>query len=108
MLSFKPIQDGLDIVEKNIIKGKSLSESLAQSAYFDSKMIALVKVSEETNQTEYIFERLNLQYNTEVQQQSKLVSTVLEPLIIVFVGLFVGIILIAMYLPMFRLGSVLG
>ena len=108
MLSFKPIQDGLDIVEKNIIKGKSLSESLAQSAYFDSKMIALVKVSEETNQTEYIFEKLNLQYNTEVQQQSKLVSTVLEPLIIVFVGLFVGIILIAMYLPMFRLGSVLG
>ena len=108
MLSFKPIQDGLDIVEKNIIKGKSLSESLAQSAYFDSKMIALVKVSEETNQTEYIFERLNLQYNTEVKQQSKLVSTVLEPLIIVFVGLFVGIILIAMYLPMFRLGSVLG
>lgn len=108
MISFQPIRDGLETVEKNILIGKPLSESLAESPYFDAEMIALVKVSEETNQTEYIFERLNAQYDTEVKQQSKLLSTVLEPLIIVIVGIFVGIILIAMYLPMFRLGSVLG
>ena len=71
-------------------------------------MISLIKVAEETNQTEFIFERLNEQYSIEVQQKSKLLSTLLEPLIILFVGFFVGVILVAMYLPMFKLGNVLG
>jgi type IV pilus assembly protein PilC len=71
-------------------------------------MVALVKVAEETNQTEFMFERLNNQYNSKVQQQSKVLSTIMEPIIILFVGLFVGFILIAMYLPMFKLSSILG
>ena len=71
-------------------------------------MIALVKVAEETNQTEFMFNRLNQQYNVKVQQRSKLLSTILEPFIILVVGIFVGFILVAMYLPMFRLSSVIG
>ncbi|MEP3385184.1 MAG: type II secretion system F family protein, partial [Flavobacteriaceae bacterium] len=61
-----------------------------------------------TNQTEFMFERLNQQYSVEVQQKSKLLSTLLEPMIILVVGICVGVILVAMYLPMFKLGSVLG
>ena len=75
---------------------------------FDNKMISLLKVAEETNQNEFIFERLTTQYNEEIQYKSKMLSTVLEPLIIVFLGAFVAIILIAMYLPMFTLSTVLG
>ena len=71
-------------------------------------MISLVKVAEETNQTQFIFERLNQQYNIQVRQKSKLISTLLEPFIILTTGALVGIILVAMYLPMFKLGSVLG
>jgi type IV pilus assembly protein PilC len=71
-------------------------------------MISLLKVAEQTNQNEYIFERLTRQYNEDIQHQSKLLSTVLEPLIIVFLGAIVGVILIAMYLPMFKLSTVIG
>ncbi len=85
-----------------------MSHSLKLHKLFDDKMIALVKVAEETNQNEYIFERLNKQYNTQVQQQSKQFSTIMEPIIIMVVGFFVGVILIAMYLPMFKLSSVMG
>jgi len=108
MISFYPIQEALASVEQQLLKGDSLSDSLAKHKLFDDKMIAMVKVAEETNQTEFIFERLNTQYNTQVSQQSKTLSTVMEPLIIVFVGFFVGVILVAMYLPMFKLSSVLG
>jgi len=108
MISFYPIQEALASVEQQLLKGDSLSDSLAKHKLFDDKMIAMVKVAEETNQTEFIFERLNTQYNTQVTQQSKTLSTVMEPLIIVFVGFFVGVILVAMYLPMFKLSSVLG
>ncbi|WP_290698298.1 type II secretion system F family protein [Lacinutrix sp.] len=108
MIDFYPLQDALETVEQSILKGQSLSESLKPHKLFDAKMIALVKVAEETNQNEFIFERLNMQYNTQVQQRSKLLSTIMEPFIILIVGVLVGVILIAMYLPMFKLSSVLG
>ncbi|ALM08812.1 general secretion pathway protein GspF [Sediminicola sp. YIK13] len=108
MIDFYPLKDALSTVEEKIMKGSGLSESLKGNKIFDNRMISLVKVAEETNQTEFIFERLNQQYNIEVQQKSKLLSTLMEPLIIVFVGILVGLILVAMYLPMFKLGSVLG
>lgn len=108
MIDYYPLQTALETVEKNILKGQSLSQSLSQHKLFDDKMIALVKVAEETNQNDFIFERLNHQYSTQVQQKSKMLSTVLEPFIILIVGILVGVILVAMYLPMFKLSSVLG
>ncbi len=108
MISFYPLEKALEAVEQDILRGKTLSDSFKPHAIFDDKMVALVKVAEETNQNEFIFERLSMQYNTRVQQKSKLLSTLMEPVIIVLVGLLVGVILIAMYLPMFKLSSVLG
>jgi len=108
MIDFIPLKEALANVSKQILAGNSLSESLKSNAIFDHRMVSLMKVAEETNQTEFIFDRLNQQYNIEVQQKSKLLSTLMEPLIIVIVGILVGVILVAMYLPMFKLGSVLG
>ena len=108
MIDFSPLQDALKQVEKSLLQGSSLSQSLSKHNLFDKKMIALVKVAEETNKNEFIFERLNTQYRTQVQQRSKLLSAALEPAIIMIVGVLVGIILIAMYLPMFKLSSILG
>ncbi|MGV8947184.1 MAG: type II secretion system F family protein [Lutibacter sp.] len=108
MIDFYPLQLALSNIENEIIQGKELSESLANFPIFDKKMISLLKVAEQTNQNEYIFERLTRQYNEDIQHQSKLLSTVLEPLIIVFLGALVGVILIAMYLPMFKLSTVIG
>lgn len=108
MIDFYPLNDALANIEKEVLSGKSLNQSMAGNKIFDNKMVSLVKVAEETNQTEYIFERLNQQYAIEVQQKSKLLSTLMEPLIIVIVGIFVGVILVSMYLPMFKLSSVIG
>jgi type IV pilus assembly protein PilC len=108
MIRFVPLQDALEEVEKSLLKGNSLSSSLKDNAMFDNRIISLVKVSEETNQTEYVFNQLNEQYNQEVVQQSKIMTTVLEPFIILIVGVLVAVLLIAMYLPMFQLSSVIG
>ena len=108
MIDFYPLQFALMNLEKEIINGKELSEGLGNYPIFDKKMISLLKVAEQTNQNEYIFERLTRQYNEDIQHQSKLLSTVLEPLIIVFLGALVAVILIAMYLPMFKLSTVIS
>lgn len=108
MIQFVPLQEDLIKVEEGILKGFSLNESLKNCIMFDNKMISLVKVSEETNQTDFIFKQLNEQYNQEVTQQSKIMSTILEPFIILIVGLIVAVLLIAMYLPMFQLSNAIG
>lgn len=108
MIQFVPLQDDLKIVENEILKGNSLHESLKKCKMFDNRMISLVKVSEETNQTDFIFKQLNDQYNQEVTQQSKIMSTILEPFIILIVGLIVAVLLVSMYLPMFQLSDAIG
>ncbi|WDF60796.1 type II secretion system F family protein [Flavobacterium sp. KACC 22758] len=108
MIHFVPLQDALEQVENSILKGNSLSSSLKNTPLFDNRIISLVKVAEETNQTEYVFKQLSEQYNQEVVQQSKVMTTVLEPFIILFVGVLVAVLLVAMYLPMFQLSSAIG
>lgn len=108
MVPFYPLKKGLLKVEKEILAGKSLSESLKSHKIFDSKMISLIKVADETNQNEFIFKRLTTQYNEEIQHKSKMLSTIIEPLIIIILGAVVAVILIAMYLPMFQLSTVIG
>lgn len=108
MIDFYPLQNALDDVERSILSGESLSQSMSVYKIFDGKMVSLLKVAEETNKNEYIFERLANQYNNEVQYKSKMISTILEPIIILVLGAVVAIILIAMYLPMFKLSTVLG
>ena len=108
MIHFVPLQEALEKVEQSILKGNSLSSSLKNTPLFDNRIITLVKVAEETNQTEYVFKQLSEQYNQEVVQQSKIMTTVLEPFIILFVGVLVALLLVAMYLPMFQLSSAIG
>lgn len=108
MIRFYPLERTLVTIEKDIIQGKKLHESFLEHSFYDKKLIALLKVAEETNQTEYIFQKLYDQYNLEIKYQGQIISNVLNFLLTLFVGLIVGVILVAMYLPMFKLSSVIG
>lgn len=108
MVNFHPLQKSLQSIEADILQGQRMSESFKKHPLFDKKMIALLKVAEETNQTEYVFKKLYDQYSREVEYQSKTITNILNPILTLMVGFIVGVILIAMYLPMFRLSSVIG
>ncbi len=108
MVAFYPLQFALKNVESDILTGKSLSESLSKHTIFDSKMVTLIKVAEETNQNQIIFDRLTNQYNKDIEHKSKMLSSALEPLIILVLGAVVAVILVAMYIPMFKLSTVIG
>lgn len=108
MIDFYPLQQSLSEIEVKIVQGERLYTTFGNSTFFEKKMIALLKVAEETNQTEYIFNKLYEQYRDDLVYQSGQLTTVLNPLLTIFVGLIVGIILLAMYLPMFQLSSLIG
>jgi type IV pilus assembly protein PilC len=105
MISYYPIESSLQKVEDDIFKGKSLHESLKQFKVYPSKMIQLVKVGEETNQLDYFFGKISEQYIEEVEYKTSTLSSMMEPLIIIFLGLIVGVILVAMYLPLFQMSN---
>ena len=105
MITFYPIERSLIVVEKNIIEGIPLHKSLKEHSIYPSKMISIVKVGEEVNQLELFFARLAEQYSNEVEYQTTMLSKFLEPVIIIILGVIVGVILIAMYLPLFKLGQ---
>lgn len=105
MIRYYPIESSLQKVEDDIIKGKSLHESMQQFKVYPSKMIQLVKVGEETNQLDYFFGKISEQYISEVEYKITTLSSVMEPLIIIFLGFIVGAILIAMYLPLFQMSN---
>lgn len=108
MIEFYPIKISLEVIEKDIMKGKSFHESLSQFNIYEKKMISLVKVGEEVNQLYSVFNRLKNQYMEEVDYQTSMISNILEPLMIIFVGIFVGFILVSMYLPIFKLSTSFG
>ena len=105
MIGYYPVESSLQKVEDDIMKGKSLHQSLQQFPIYPSKMIQLVKVGEETNQMDYFFAKISEQYIEEVEYKTSTISSMMEPLIIIFLGLIVGVILISMYLPLFQMSN---
>ena len=105
MIGFYPIEISLEQVEKDILLGKSLHESLAAFTIYHKRMISLLKVGEEVNKLESFFDKIAQQYNDDVEHQTTLISGMIEPFMIIFLGVIVGVILIAMYLPLFQLSS---
>lgn len=108
MVGFYPIEISLETIEKDILQGKSLHESLRNFPIYDIKLVSLIKVGEEVNQLTDFFGKIATQYSDDIEHQSALISSMLEPFIIIFLGFVVGIILIAMYLPLFQMGGSFG
>jgi type IV pilus assembly protein PilC len=106
MIEYYPIEKALEEAKNEVVKeGKLLNESLAKHTIFPKKLVALIKLSEEVNAPEIIFEKLHQQYSAEIEHQQAVVGKLIEPIFIIILGLFVGFILVAMYLPMFEMSS---
>lgn len=105
MITFYPIEQSLQVAEKDILLGSSLSATLGKDPFYPVKFVQMIKIAEEVNKLEYFFGQLANQYTEEVEFKTTAISSMLEPLIIIFLGLAVGIILIAMYLPMFQMSN---
>jgi type IV pilus assembly protein PilC len=108
MIGFYPLEQSLIQIEKDILHGGSLHQSMSKFSIYHKRMVSLVKVGEEVNQLEMFFDKIGKQYTEDVEHQTGIISSLMEPIMIIFLGLIVGVILIAMYLPLFKLSSNFG
>ncbi|MCD4665833.1 MAG: type II secretion system F family protein [Bacteroidales bacterium] len=105
MITFYPITISLKKIENDLLHGSHIYESMAKFDIYEKRMISLVKVAEEVNQLDKVFTQLKEQYNSDVEYLAGNINSVMEPLLIIFIGIFVGLILVSMYLPMFQLST---
>ena len=108
MIAFQHLERPIAKIREDIIAGMSLHDSMRQFSFFDFEMLGLVKVGEEVNRLGEFFEKLSKNYTEGVKHQTALMGTIIEPALIIFLGLMVAVILVAMYLPMFELSSGMG
>jgi type IV pilus assembly protein PilC len=108
VIGYYPLEKALSKIIEDISSGKSLSEAITPFRFFDKKMISMTLVGEEVNKLDVIYEQLSTQYSNELDVKIKSMNSLLEPVLIIFVGAIVGVILISMYLPIFQLGLNMG
>ncbi|MBB5395100.1 type II secretion system F family protein [Mucilaginibacter sp. AK015] len=105
MIGFFPLEKALAVIERDILSGVQLHMSMQQFAVFPPKMIQLIKVGERTNQLDAFFEWIGSQYVAEAELQTASLSRIMQPVIIIILGIVVGVIVIAIYLPLFQISS---
>lgn len=106
MIEYYPIEKALQSAKREVVmEGKLLNESLASHSIFPKKLVSLIKLSEEVNAPEVIYDKLHQQYSAEIEHQQAVIGKLIEPVFIILLGVFVGFILVAMYLPMFEMST---
>ncbi len=89
---------------EDISRGKKLSNALLKNTHIiDSSFLQAVMLAEETSQMQDVLFSLSLLYNEENKDKTDLLLSLLEPVLILFVGLIIGIIVLSMLLPVFSL-----
>jgi len=100
-------QLALQNISKSISNGKTLHGAMAEQKLFPAKVIQLIALGEETGTLDVMLEKIAVIYNEELNHITDNLNNLLEPIIMLILGVLVGGLIICMYLPIFRLGMVM-
>lgn len=119
-----PIMDGLEIVAKtagnkvveeavykvrsSIAEGKTMAEPLQECGVFPPMVVQMISVGEATGAMDAMLSKIADFYDDEVDDAVSALTALMEPMLMVFLGTTVGGLVIAMYLPIFKLAGTVG
>lgn len=98
----------VQLMSNAITKGKSLNKSLENSVIFPIIVTQMISVGEETASLDEMLNQVADLFEEEVDIMVEGLTSVIEPVLIVFIGLILGAIIVALYLPIFELVNVVG
>ncbi|MBD0386234.1 MAG: type II secretion system F family protein [Nostoc sp. C3-bin3] len=102
------IANAIDAARMEIQQGGMISIALQKDSVFPAMAIQMISIGEETGELDAMLMKVADFYEDEVEQAVKAMTSILEPVMIVVLGGMVGTILLAMYLPMFKVFETLG
>ncbi len=104
----KVIEEALMNARVSISGGKTIADPLAQSQVFPKMVTHMIAVGESTGALDAMLGKIADFYEDEVDQAVASLTALLEPMMMVFLGVVIGFIVIAMYLPIFKMASAVG
>lgn len=104
----KVIEEAINNSRDSIKEGGRISDPLKKSGIFPAMVIQMISVGEETGSLDNMLTKIADFYDTEVDTAVKGLTSMLEPLIMILLGAVIGTIVIAMFMPMFALGDMVG
>jgi len=104
----KIIENALMRVRKSISEGKTIAEPLTETGIFPPMVVQMIAVGEATGALDTMLGKIADFYDDEVDAAVDAMTALLEPFMMVFLGGVVGGMIIAMYLPIFKMASVVG
>jgi type IV pilus assembly protein PilC len=102
------IEEALMQVRKQVEEGKTIAEPLTRSEQFPPMVCQMIGVGEQTGAMDTMLSKIADFYEDEVDAAVEGMMALIEPVIIAFLGVVIGTIVVAMYLPMFSLISQIG
>jgi type IV pilus assembly protein PilC len=104
----KYIKSALDGAGEQIKKGHSIGDTLAETGIFPLMMTQMVKIGEESGALDDTLEKTSDFFDNEVETATAQMTTMIEPIIIVFLGVVVAFIILSIILPMFQVYETIG
>jgi protein transport protein HofC len=101
-------QAALSQIREQIIQGIPLHKAFVQSPLFPTLCHQLIKIGEESGSLDELLQKLAQLHNHKANSLADTLSQTIEPVLMAVMGIIVGGLVIAMYLPIFQLGSVMG
>jgi type IV pilus assembly protein PilC len=102
------VEDACAEIAKHVSQGGQVSDVMAVSPFFPPMMKHMVKAGETTGNVDGMMNKIADFYDTECDATVAALTSLIEPMLIVFLGVVVGGIVMAMFLPIFQLGAVAG
>ncbi len=104
----KTIELGVLEAKKSISEGQSLSQPLEDTGVFPPMVIHMISIGESTGALDSMLQKIADFYDDEVDVAVSALTSLIEPLMIVFLGIVIGGLVISMYLPIFKIAGVVS
>ena len=104
----KIIEIAIFRVADAISEGRTIAEPLEETGVFPSMVVQMINVGESTGALDTMLEKIADFYDEEVDQAVENMTAMIEPFMMVFLGGMIGTLVVSMYLPIFKMGSVVS
>lgn len=104
----KIIEKAIYDVRTGIAEGKTMSDPLAESGVFPSMVCQMIAVGESTGALDAMLEKIADFYDEQVDQAVDNLTSMIEPFMLVFLGITIGGLVVAMYLPIFKMAGAIS
>ena len=97
------VEQALKKVQESVRQGKSVSGPLALEPVFPAMVVQMIAVGEDSGAMEVMLDKVAEFYEAEVETTTKALTSLIEPLMIAFIGVIIGGMIVALYLPVFSI-----